>query len=118
MGVMYTTRSIMGGGVNIGDDYSGELALSTDVPNISDGAFESYYYVIRLAEFYRLLFSKEDPPGFSETEPDKDSKTCRIRYPLDMTGDFGKVMYIVIQTQGIYNDNEIKIMIIVIQFTF
>ena len=106
MGVMYTTRSILGGGASRGgglilhSDY-GTLG-STEVPTIADGAFDSYYYVLRLAEFYKILFA--DPNSHSTTK----TQDCRIRYPLDLKGDFGKLIYVVFSATGSYTENDLK----------
>lgn len=106
MGVMYSTRSILGGALRTANPFAD---LSTSEPaKVSEGALESYFYITRMAEFYRILFSRQ---ARNRTANDTTAGACDIRYPMDLNGTFGKIMYIVAESGGNYTEEDVRILI-------
>jgi len=130
MGMQRAVRSIMGGGKNGGKGGSGGLGLLTSTlhgelesiltPKVDDDSFECYYYITRLAEFYNKLFERyakkvQDCKGkpehlFAGHKAD-DATDYIIRLPKDLEGEFGKLIFIVDKNNGIYTEEEAKIIV-------
>ena len=120
VGLQRTVRGILGGGQS--STVEGGLGLLTStlhgdlepisVPKVHDDAFASYYYVIRLAEFYKLLFKNlKTLDNDKETNIPKENR-CQMRMPNNLEGEFGKILYVVNEAnETAYNDNQIRVLV-------
>lgn len=121
MGLQKAVRSIVGGGES-GDDKKvegGLLSLTSTLessirdPNIAKvnakcDLYDAYYYVTRLAEFYAIIFKKLELDDneckrdlasacatMQQTANTDPRYECRIRLPVDLDSEFGKILYVV-----------------------
>ena len=121
VGMQRTVRSILGGGGK--PKVEGGLGLLTsslhgdlepiEVPKVHDDTFGSYYYIVRLAEFYKQLFKnlKKEETDCERNRGDPN-RQCSIRLPNNLEGEFGKIIYIVNEASDeAYNDNQTRVLV-------
>ncbi len=112
LGIARTVRSISGGAGLLSGSLYGDLYM-VERPTINPAAMETYFYITRLLEFYKELFSRikcdlqeGDGPG------DRKPKTRNhIRMPVDLKGEFGKLIFVVNENARPYEENTLRIII-------
>ena len=116
IGLLRSVRSIAGGGKDakggsIISSIIGSNLEQKQVPAISESAFDSYYYIVRLAEFYKELF-KNSRIDIGTDDPE-DPINCHFRIPTDLNNEFGVIHAIVsFKELGLpYTEDETKVLI-------
>ena len=116
VGVINADRGITGGAVTSYEI----LEEFTPMPEMKvTKGYEIYYYLPRIAEFYKNMFNelKTSKNPSNTTEKDyrlRGSNNTYLSLPKDMVGNFGKLMYLTIDKPGTntkYNNAEVKTII-------
>ena len=112
-GIVSSMRAMVGGNKRGGagtialadeQEFFADVAL-TQPPVLKQG-YEIYYYIPRIAEFYRLIFQKQ--------ESLKDAADRWMTMPKDLVGSFAKTIYIIFNKTGdspVYTDLEVRAII-------
>ena len=143
MGLQKAVRSIVGGGEQNEEkkveggllNLTSTLGDSIRDPNIAKvnakcNLYDAYYYVIRLAEFYAIIFKKLEiddkacagdtgPCGTMQQTATTDPRyECRIRLPVDLDSEFGKILYVVanatsqdLSSSFVYGEKDVAIIV-------
>lgn len=135
MGLQKTVRGIIGGGAGASQNAKGGLlsltsAMGDDLrdPNTvcataNCNLFDSYYYVTRLCEFYKMLFKNmmDDELACQMGTPNScagnmqlregERYDCKIRLPINLEGDFGKILFVVANNNGVYGERDTCIIV-------
>lgn len=107
-GIVSSMRAMVGGAPNqlMADEQEFFADVALTQPPVLKQGYEVYYYIPRIAEFYRLIFQKQ--------EALKDAADRWMTMPKDLVGNFSKTIYIIFNKTGdspVYSDLEVRAII-------